>query len=133
MYHCHILLYFIGHRQELFEPIRAAAPLTDFTHDFHESDVPEKSAASKADVIFADLSELDAASAVQALSAWKKQDAELILLTDREQLLLLTESFDNISDIWTLPVSADELNFRFLKWQQTYKMRKDYWQTSQFL
>ena len=133
MYHCHILLYFIGHRQELFEPIRAAAPLTDFTHDFHESDVPEKSAASKADVIFADLSELDAASAVQALSAWKKQDAELILLTDRDQLLLLTESFDNISDIWTLPVSADELNFRFLKWQQTYKMRKDYWQTSQFL
>ncbi|MCM1307378.1 MAG: response regulator [Butyrivibrio sp.] len=133
MYHCHILFCFIGRRLELFEPIRESDPLEGFTHEFQQSDTLKKLTVSEADVIFADLSELDAASAAQALCAWKKQDAQLIVLADGEQLPGLEDSFNDISDIWTLPASAGELRFRFRKWQQSYKIRKDYWQTSQYL
>lgn len=132
MYHCHILFNFIGLRRELFTPIMESAPLTGFSHGFSESDVPKKTYVSNADVIFADLEKLDAAAAVQVLTAWKKPEAELILLANKEQLSNLTDSFNDISDIWTLPLSSCELSFRFLKWQQAYKTRKDFWQTSQF-
>lgn len=30
-------------------------------------------------------------------------------------------------------MTEEEIRFRFLRWQQTYKMSKDYWQTSHFL
>ena len=32
-----------------------------------------------------------------------------------------------------MPMSDEELRFRFLRWQQTYKMSKDFWETSHFL
>ncbi|MDE6675468.1 MAG: PAS domain S-box protein, partial [Acetatifactor sp.] len=44
-----------------------------------------------------------------------------------------TEYLPEIKDIWMLPISEEELRFRFLRWQQTCKMEKDYWETDQFL
>ncbi len=38
-----------------------------------------------------------------------------------------------MKDIWTLPMSEEEIRFHFLRWQQAYKTSKDYWQTSHFL
>ena len=36
-------------------------------------------------------------------------------------------------DIWTLPMSDEEIRFSFLKWQESCKTRKDFWGTSQYL
>ena len=68
-----------------------------------------------------------------ALTADRGEDTELILLAEKEQIPLLTRMLDGVKDIWTLPMSGEEIRFHFLRWQQAYKMGKDYWQTSHFL
>ena len=61
MYHCRIQLYLVGCQQELFQPLREAPPLERFTHAFSESAGPDPALAARADVIFADLTGMDAA------------------------------------------------------------------------
>ena len=55
------------------------------------------------------------------------------MLADKEQIPILTDYLPEIKDVWTLPISDTELKFRFLRWQQTCKVSKDYWQTNQYL
>ncbi len=86
-----------------------------------------------ADVILADLRDMDVRETVCALTADRGEDTELILLAEKEQIPLLTRMLDGVKDIWTLPMSGEEIRFHFLRWQQAYKMGKDYWQTSHFL
>ena len=45
----------------------------------------------------------------------------------------MTDKLQTVKDIWLLPMAEEEIRFRFLRWQQTYKMSKDYWQTSHYL
>ncbi len=133
MYHCHIHFYLTGCQDKLFDIIKQAAPLAQFTHTFTESDAPQKDLAAKADVIFADIHDMDAREALATLLAGKREDAELILLADKSQMALLSPSFSGIRDIWTLPMSEEELSFRFLRWQSGCKAEKDAWETSHFL
>ncbi len=133
MYHCHMHLYFVGRRKELFQPIRDAAPLTPFTHTFSESGAPEEALAKDADVIFADLRGLDALGAARTLAAYKKKDARLIVLAGAEQRAALADLLDGLFDLWPLPISDRELGFRFRRFQEQCKAEKDAWQTSHFL
>lgn len=133
MYHCRIHFYLLGHQCRVFEIIKEVSPLEHFTHEFLESDKPENVLTSKADVILADIQDLDAQKTVQMLNENKKNDAEIILLAGKEQITLLTEDLTEIKDIWTMPMSDEEIRFRFLRWQQNCKMSKDYWQTNQYL
>ena len=59
--------------------------------------------------------------------------AELVLLIDAQQAASLAAYYPKIHDMWTMPMSEEEVRFRFLRWQNAYKMGKDYWQTSQYL
>lgn len=127
MYHCHIHFYVFGCSQEISGLLKSMPPLEHFTHDFLENDM------ENADVIFASLSGSDASESIHTLISAKKQDAQLIVLADNAQFTALTDSLPFIHDIWTLPLTDEEVKFRFLKWQQAYKMQKDYWQTSQYL
>ena len=133
MYHCHIQFYLSGHPCRVSDIIKEILPLEHFTHGFLESDKPEEALAAEADVILADLQDMDVKEALQTLTAIKKKDAEMILLADKEQIMLLADNLSDIKDIWTLPMSDEEIKFRFQRWQQTYKMSKDFWQTSQYL
>ena len=133
MYHCHLRFYFLSHRSELFTPLKEMPPLEAFTHEFRESEKPERDLAAKADLILADLRETDARETVRSLKTWKKAEAQLIVLAQKDQVEHLTDLFPEIADIWTLPVSEAELRFYFLRWQQDCKVRKDYWQTSHYL
>ena len=133
MYHCHLRFYFLSHRSELFTPLKEMPPLEAFTHEFRESEKPERDLAAKADLILADLRETDARETVRSLKTWKKAEAQLIVLAQKDQVEHLTDLFPEIADIWTLPVSEAELRFHFLRWQQDCKVRKDYWQTSHYL
>ncbi|MDE6054529.1 MAG: PAS domain S-box protein, partial [Lachnospiraceae bacterium] len=136
MYHCHINFFFLGSQRRLFQLIENMPPLEHFTHEYFESRMPYDTMVSKADVVIADLSDMDAAATLQILLSDKRTDAELIVLTEKEQFSVLTSlpgCLSAIYDIWTLPLSDEELQFHFSKWQKHYKIRKDFWQTNQYL
>ncbi len=133
MYHCQIQFYFTGKNRRALEIIMKMPPLEHFTHQFSESSEPEAELASKADVMIACLEGTESPKALQALLQQKSKDAELILLAEKEQMGLFMDVLPEIKDIWTMPMSDDEIRFRFLRWQQTFKMGKDYWQTNQYL
>ncbi len=133
MYHCHVHFHLVGIRQDVFAVIEEMSPLTCFTHEFTKSGRAGDASTDGADVILADLRDMDVRETVCALTADRGEDTELILLAEKEQIPLLTEMLDRVKDIWTLPMSEEEIRFHFLRWQQAYKTGKDYWQTSHFL
>ncbi|MDE6626501.1 MAG: response regulator [Lachnospiraceae bacterium] len=133
MYRCHVRVYLVGHLHRVFEIIKEMPPFKNFTHEFLQSDEPEEALAARADVILADLQGQNEKEALQILTSAKNREAELILLADGSQITrLLALPLEDIRDIWTMPMSDEEVRFRFLRWQEGCKMRKDFWQTSQF-
>lgn len=133
MYHCHIHFYFMGQPCRVFEIIKEMPALEHFSHQFLESRKPEGALTAKADVIVADLQDMDVKQGVRALITGKSKEAQLILLADQSQMALLADDLPKISDIWVYPMSDQEIRFRFLRWQQNFKMSKDFWQTSHYL
>ncbi len=131
MYHCHIRFYLTGPHCSAFDMIKKTSPLGQFTHEFLESPEPEAALAEQADVIFVNLQGLE--QKLQVLLDSKGGETELIVLADRQQIRSLTDDLVHIKDVWTMPMSDEEAGFRFLRWQQTCKMSKDYWQTSHYL
>ncbi|WP_300689975.1 response regulator [uncultured Oscillibacter sp.] len=130
MYHCHLRLYCVGRRLELFAPLKETAPQEPFTHTFLESGEPDPALAAQADVIFADLTGLDAAGTVRTLA---ESGAELVVLGLRDQLSQLAELLPALADLWTLPMSGEELRFRFQKWLRACHQEKDLWEARQYL
>lgn len=134
MYQCHLNFYLIGNQRNLFEVLKKAEPFPHFTHEFTESSEPEETLTGKADVIVVDLQGLNAIKTVGFLRAHKQKEAELILMADKEQIEeLMAAELLAFGDIWTAPLSEKEIQFRFLKWQETYKMSTDLWQAQNYL
>lgn len=135
MYTCSLHIYFAGHPSHALDVIKKMPSLEHFTHIFIESDEAEASLSAKADVIIADLSRIDVQSALQILLPNRRESAEVIFLADKKQMQLLCAdpALKNIADVWIMPMSDEELRFRFLRWQQTCKMSMDLWETSHFL
>lgn len=132
MYHCHVQFYLIGSQSNLWDIIKAMPPLEHFSHEFQISSKPDSAMAAKADVILADLHGINAKETVNMLCNCKKPEAELLLLADNEQIASFADELPNIKDIWSFAMSENEMRFRFLRWQQTYKMDKDFWQTRNY-
>lgn len=135
MYTCSLHIYFVGHPSHAFDVIKKMPSLTHFTHIFSESDEAEVSLSQKADVIIADLSHLDMRSALPIILQNRRDGVPVILLADKKQMQLLCAepALKDITDIWIHPMSDEELRFRFLRWQEAYKMGKDFWETGHFL
>ncbi len=132
MYHCHIRFYLVGCKCGAFEEIKKMRPLEHFIHEFTESDVPAGVLTTDADVILAFFNDENADEKVRSLLSCKKEDAELILITDAKNICS-AEAYSEIKDIWPVPVSDDEIRFRFGRWQQTYKVSRDLWLSEQYL
>ncbi|MCI8304207.1 MAG: response regulator [Lawsonibacter sp.] len=133
MYHCFVHFYLVGLERTESDTLREMPAFDHFVHMFTESAQPDTSLASRADVILADLREVDGCSVAQALAGSKRPDTQLILLASPEQVPLLTDSLPHISEIWTPPLTQEMVRFRFLRWQQCYKQSRDLWQASHFL
>ncbi|MCM1569440.1 MAG: ATP-binding protein [Roseburia sp.] len=133
MYHCHLHFYLTGQSGRAFELIKEMSPLQNFTHEFAEGALPEETLAAGADVILAALRDGEEENTLRMLSECKREDAQLILLAAQESIARLTDSLSCVTDIWTLPMSDEEIRFRFLRWQQSCKRDKDLWQTSHYL
>lgn len=132
MYHCHIHFYLAGCGCRAFQVIKEMSPLEHFTHEFFESENICRDQLFEADVILARLPEADGKGMLQELTALKNKDAELILLGNTEQIMLWLEDLSQVKDIWPEPMSDKEIRFHFLRWQQTCKMSKDFWQTDHY-
>lgn len=134
MYHCNLCIYFVGEGRELLEVMKQAEPLEHFKHDFTTSTEPRELLIKRANVIFADLQGTDVEATLKILLYYKKEATQLILLADKEQeRFLMGQDLSAVTDIWPMPLSEEEMSFRFVRWQQTYKMSKDYWQTKTYL
>ncbi len=133
MYHCQTHFYLIGNNCRTFEIIKNMPPFEHFTHKFSKSAKPDKILIENANVIFADLQSINIETELKELISTKNKDTELILLSDKIQLSFLTNYLSEIKDIWITPISDEEIKFRFTKWQQSYKISKDFWQTNHFL
>ena len=139
MYHCHICFYLLDGDNGLLTTVKEIEPLLHFTHEFLSDNIPVGEAMHNADVILADMSGKDCMELLQMLLTYKKNEAELILLAQKDQTMLLIDQAkaltgtEEVTDIWPMPMSKDELCFRFRKWQETYKMRKDFWQNRNYL
>ena len=119
MSHC-LAFTCVSSHPEVFEPIKAMPALDPFTHVFTVSALPDPALAGSADVIFADLREMEPGG-LQVLLSRKKESAQLILLADLERFKLTADRLAQVTDLWALPMTEDELRFRFLRWQQAYK------------
>ncbi len=133
MYHCHIQFYCTGLQRSMLDAVRGIEPPAHFTYSFSESEQPEPDLAAHADVVFACLMGMDAGAALQVLAPVMQPGAELILLASWEQTAQVIEGPYAIQDVWTLPMSDVELRFRFQRWQQSCRLLRDFWQTSQYL
>ena len=135
MYTCRLTIYLVGRPGHAFEVIKKLPALESFSHSFIESDEADAHLSAEADMILADLAHMDIPDALQVLFSNRKKEADVILLTDKKQMPVLCAdpAFSEITDIWISPMSDEELRFRFLRWQQTCKMSRDFWQTSQYL
>ena len=133
MYHCHLHFYLTGHRCKIFEIVKDMPPLAHFTHVFSEGGTFEGALNAKADVIFLNLQEMDAAEATRILKTGKGEKSRIILLADKAQFPQLSGCLERIGDIWTLPMTEEEVRFRFLRWQQRCRQELEQWQTSQYL
>lgn len=134
MYHCHILVYCISLQNHLSEVLKENSPLEHFTHSFTESEKPEEEMTGRADVILADLQGMNAKETLAFLISHKKKETEVILFAGKEQTAeLMACDLSGITDIWTLPLTEQEMRFRFSRWQQAYKTQKDLWLTKNYL
>lgn len=133
MYHCHVRFYFMGPQRELFRIFKETTPLKAFSHEFFESDALDITLLEKADLTIADLRGLNAARTVREIALHKKAQSELIVMIHAEQWGGLEDVLSELTDVWTLPMDGTQLGFRFSRWQKECKLRKDFWQTSQYL
>ncbi|MCM1165265.1 MAG: response regulator [Lachnospiraceae bacterium] len=125
MYHCNVRFYFIGSRREVFDVIRAFEPPEKFEYDFYESEAPEPERIKTADVIVTDIADFDVFVNV-------KKNVEFILLVNGGAELYAGLP-DYVDDVWELPMSPEEIKFRFARCQRKYVYEVECWQTRQFL
>lgn len=133
MYQCNLVLYFIGIRHRISELLKGISSPSNFTYEYLSSDTPRADMLANSDIIIADISGTDTALFAAYLSDNKKSGAELIVIADKAQFGQLTELMTSVTDIWTLPLSDEEIVFRFTYWQKSYKTEKDCRQAEHFL
>ena len=117
--------YCVGCYPEVFDTVKAMPALAPFVHAFTVSGRLDPAQAGSADVILADLRDLDAPGTLQSLLSCKKRSAQLILLADLERFKLTADQLSQVTDLWVMPMAEDELRFHFLRWQQTYQLNRD--------
>lgn len=114
----------MGQPCRAFEIIKELPPMERFTHIFQDG---------RADVSFVNLQGSDAVELLREAVSGLSEKSELIILAEQEQKSQILEYLPVISDLWTLPMMEEELQFRIRKWQKACKKDREEWETNQFL
>lgn len=131
MYHCHLHINLVGADCPVFDRLRALPALPNFTHTIQE--IIQPGPCGSADVIFLDLEGLEPQGALTALTADPGAGPQIIVLATPDQVPALEPFHPVIHDIWVLPMSGGEIDFRLGRWQAACKRERDHWETSQYL
>lgn len=133
MYHCNVCFYLVGRERNLIQAVRAMTPSAHFTYKFEEDNSLSEASAHKADVIFVNMNVADPAD-LNTLLNCKKPDSEVIMLADKNQTVsLLSTPLPDVFDLWTLPLTENEISFRLSRWFKNYKAQKDFWLCQNYL
>ncbi len=130
MYHCRIRFYFTGRHPEIYTIIKGFAPPENFSYDFIESEKPDPAEVAEANVIFANYSDYSSVEELKNTFANRNRNAELIVLAEKN---IFAEDLSFVKDVWTLPLSENEIKFRFSRCLERFKYEVDCWQTKQYL
>lgn len=136
MYHCNIHISFWNVSSEIRNTIKEMKPMPQFFHQVVDSNLPQVLQLKKADFILADLHQYagDEQAGIEFLLNHKKEDSDLILCVEKSQVeSVLSLAGAEITDIWILPLSAEEVKFHFRKWQENKKVQKDLWLNKAYL
>ncbi len=133
MYHCHVHFCLTGSRCRVYEIIEGMSPLEHFTHEFVHSETIEELSEIQADVILAYLRGPEDREKLEKLMSGRPGEAWVILMADRDQADGFGDLLTWAEDLWILPMSDDEIRFRFARWQKAYKREKDLWESRQYL
>lgn len=136
MYHCNIHISFWNVSSEIRNTIKEMEPAPQFFHQVVDSNLPQVLQLKKADFILADLHQYagDEQAGIEFLLNHKKEDSDLILCVEKSQVeSVLSLAGAEITDIWILPLSAEEVKFHFRKWQENKKVQKDLWLNKAYL
>lgn len=136
MYHCNIHISFWNVSSEIRNTIKEMEPVPQFFHQVVDSNLPQVLQLKKADFILADLHQYagDEQAGIEFLLNHKKEDSDLILCVEKSQVeSVLSLAGAEITDIWILPLSAEEVKFHFRKWQENKKVQKDLWLNKAYL
>ncbi|MBQ9929033.1 MAG: sensor domain-containing diguanylate cyclase [Lachnospiraceae bacterium] len=136
MYHCNIHISFWNVSSEIRNTIKEMEPVPQFFHQVVDSNLPQVIQLKKADFILADLHQYagDEQAGIEFLLNHKKEDSDLILCVEKSQVeSVLSLAGAEITDIWILPLSAEEVKFHFRKWQENKKVQKDLWLNKAYL
>lgn len=112
MYHCQLHIHLAGQPCRTFEMLRELPPKEHFTHIFQE-DMQD----AKADAVFVNLQGADAAELLKSVLSQLEKETELIVIAEQEQKNAILTYLPVVSDLWVLPMTEEELQFRIQKWQ----------------
>lgn len=129
MYHCRILIHLAGSLNKFSGTIKAISLPEGISADYSEGILTD--GAFGADVIFAGFEGEDENTVFEGVCALcdsKKPGSELIIAVS-QGINLFSERFSRfdseISDVWYLPMSSEEIEFRFSKWLCGLKTQLD--------
>ncbi len=111
-------------------------PLPHFKHQTLDNNIPQILQLKKADFVLADLHNYAGKeqSAIDFLLTHRKPDNDIVVCADKNQAdTILTLAGEAITDIWFMPLSEEEIRFRFLKLQKRLKTEKDLWLADSYL
>ncbi len=133
MYHCKLKINLVGQPCRVFELIKEAEPLENFTHKFYESGLPEEETIRNADIVFANLTDANSGAFMREIIEFKPKNCDLIVLADTLQSIYYAEYLPEINDVWTLPMSEEQIKHKILREQKMRKNSKDFWLVNQCL
>ncbi|MEC4184698.1 ATP-binding protein [Adlercreutzia sp. R21] len=133
MYHCPVNICLVGVTDECAHIVATTEPLHPFSHQVFRTDDPNAAEVARAEALFIDVTDRDAAALVGAVLEHKKHWAKLVVIARHEQVPELAAFFDAIADIWIAPLSTQEFTYRYTHWQHLCRRDADAWETEQFL
>lgn len=136
MYKCKVHMYFWDVDSAVQNVIEQIEPMPHFTHQTLDANLSQIAGVKEADFILADLHNQKGKEKlfIDFVLTYKKEDSDFILCVDKEQTeTVLKLAGESLTDIWVLPLTHEEIRFRFAKWQKKQRTEKDLWLTESYL
>ena len=133
MYQGELTIYLCGLDDESVEALRGVPALAPFTHDLVSTPDFDAHQAAEADLTLVSLGMEVDTWVLQDFLEDKDDHCDVIALVASERSAETVGLLPELSDVWPDGMPADELVWRFERWQRLRKARADAQETSQFL